>query len=214
MKKHILPIILIALLAAANIGLAHYVYNVFSAPEQKMPEANLEVVKAPEQAEAMTLPVETAAEEFVPVTPEGVNVALKGAAKSGGYQDVYLPNLAVNGDTSGPSYWEGEAGIWPNWFSVDFDDTYPIYCIKLGVCPAKIWGKRTQEFSIEVSEDGENYTEIVPNTKYQFDPLTGNYVIVEFDEVTAKSIKLVFQSNSGATGPQIAELEAYAKIKK
>lgn len=207
MKKHIVPIILIAILAIVNIGLAVYVKG-FTAPEQKMPEANLSVVTAPEQDEMMTMEQPTV-EDFVPVTPEGVNVALNGSVQSGGHQDVYLPMKAVDGNAAGASYWEGTAGVWPNWISVDFGDVYSIYCAKLCVCPDSIWGKRTQEFSIEVSLDGENYTEVAANQVYQYDPLYGNYVIVNFDEVPAKFIKVVFQSNSGASGPQVAELEAY-----
>lgn len=208
MKKHIVPIIIIAILAIVNIGLAVYVHG-FSAPEQKMPEANLSVVTAPEQDEMMT--VEEPTVDFVPVTPEGVNVALNGSCQSGGHQDVYLPNKAVDGNTAGASYWEGKAGEWPNWLSVDFGDVYSIYCAKLSVCPDSVWSKRTQEFSIEVSLDGENYTEVAANQVYQYDPLYGNYVIVEFDEVPAKFIRVTFQSNSGASGPQVAELEAYCK---
>lgn len=211
MKKHIVPIIIIAVLAIVNIALAVYVYGIFSEPEQKILDSNVQVVTAPEQAEMMTLEEETVP-DFIPVTPEGVNVALNGSCQSGGHQDVYLPNKAVDGNTAGGSYWEGEAGTWPNWLSVDFGDIYSIYCVKLSVCPDTVWSKRTQEFSIEVSTDGENYTEIVANETYQYDPLYGNYVIVEFDEeVPAKYIKVVFQSNSGASGPQVAELEAYCK---
>lgn len=213
MKKHIIPIILVAILAIVNIGMAAYVYGIFSAPENKVLDSNVTIVTAPAQEEMMTLEEETVP-EFEPITPEGVNVALKGSCQSGGHQDVYLANKAVNGDTKGPSYWEGAAGVWPNWFSVDFGDVYPVYCIKVSLCPAKVWSKRTQEFSVSVSTDGENYTEVSAKTVHQFDPLYGNYVIVEFDEIEAQYIKLEFHSNSGATGPQMAELEVYSKIKK
>ncbi len=213
MKKHIIPIILVAILAIVNIGMAVYVYGIFSAPEDKVLDSNVVQMTAPEQAEPLTLEKETV-KDFEPVTPEGVNVALKGKTSSGSNQDVYLPNKAVDGDTKGPSYWEGAAGVWPNWISVDFGDVYPVYCAKISLCPAAVWSKRTQEFSISVSTDGENYTEVSPSTVHQFDPLYGNYVIVEFDEVEAKSIKVEFKSNSGATGPQVAELEVYSMIKK
>lgn len=214
MKKHIIPIILVVILAIVNIGMAVYVYNIFSAPEDKVLDSNVTVVTAPDQEEDMTLEAETVEEEFVPVTPEGVNVALKGKTSSGGNQDVYLPNKAVDGDTTGSSYWEGAAGTWPNWISVDFGDIYPVYCAKISLCPAKVWTKRTQEMAVYVSTDGENYTEVAAKAEYQFDPLYGNYVIVEFDETEAKSIKVEFYANTGATGPQVAELEVFSKIKK
>lgn len=214
MKKHIIPIILVAILAVVNIGMAVYVYGIFSAPKNNVLEGNVNRVTAPAQDEDLTLEAETLKEEFVPVTPEGVNVALKGKTNSGGNQDVYLPNKAVDGDTTGPSYWEGSSGQWPNWISVDFGDVYPVYCAKICLCPAAVWSKRTQEFSVSVSTDGENYTEVAANAVYQFDPLYGNYVIVEFDETEARSIKLEFKANSGATGPQVAEIEVYSKIKK
>lgn len=210
MKKHIVPIILIVVLALVNIGLAVYVYGIFSEPEQKMLDSNVQIVTAPEQEEMMTLEKETVP-DFVPVTPEGVNVALNGSCQSGGHQDVYLANKAVDGKTAGASYWEGKSGQWPNWISVDCGDIYSVYCVKVSVCPDMVWSKRTQEFSVEVSLDGENYTEVAASEVHQYDPLYGNYVIVEFDEVPAKFVKLVFKSNSGASGPQVAELEAYCK---
>lgn len=214
MKKHIIPIILVVILAIVNIGMAVYVYGIFSAPEDKVLDSNVNRVTAPAQEEDLTLEAETVPDDFEPITPEGVNVALKGTMSSGGNQDVYLPNKAVDGDTSGPSYWEGKAGQWPNWLSVDFGDVYPVYCAKISLCPAAVWSKRTQEFSVSVSTDGENYTEVAANAVHEFDPLYGNYVIVEFDETEAQYIKLEFQSNSGATGPQVAELEVFSKIKK
>ena len=212
MKKHIIPIIIIAILAVVNIGLAIYVYAIFSEPQHEMPESNLTVVTAPAQEEDMTLEVKEV--EFTPVIPEGVNVAYKGVCSSGGNQDIYLANKAVDGDATGKSYWEGAAGVWPNYLTVDCGDIYPIYCLKVSLNPATIWSKRTQEFSVEVSTDGENYQEIAANQVYQFDPATGNYVIVDFDEVSARYVKLTFKSNSGATGPQVAELEVFSKIKK
>lgn len=212
MKKHIIPIVVIAILAVVNIGLAIYVYAIFSEPKHEMPESNLTVVTAPAQDEDMTLEVKEI--EFTPVIPEGVNVAYKGSCSSGGHQDVYLANKAVDGKTEGASYWEGKSGEWPNWITVDFGDIYPIYCAKVSLNPATIWSKRTQEFSVEISTDGENFQEVAASQVYQFDPATGNYVIVDFDEVSARYVKLTFKSNSGATGPQVAELEVFSKIKK
>lgn len=65
-----------------------------------------------------------------------------------------------------------------------------------------------QAFSIEVSTDGETFTEAAANDKYEFNPDTGNIVRVDFPAVEAEYVKLIFTSNSSArtAGAQAAEI--------
>ena len=81
----------------------------------------------------------------------------------------------------------------------------------LALNPDPIWGKRTQTFSISVSNDGENYIELLPTSNYDFDPNTGNLVVIDnFKETKAQYVQLTFTGNTGATAGQIAELEVYS----
>ena len=66
---------------------------------------------------------------------------------------------------------------------------------------------------IEASDDGQNYTEVIPSTDYDFDPKTGNQVVIDIDNVKMQYIRLTFTKNTGAVAGQIAELEVYTNDK-
>ena len=83
------------------------------------------------------------------------------------------------------------------------------HAIKVCLCPKSIWSRRTQSFGVEISKDGENYTELLPITEYLFDPDTANEVVLEFENTECMSVRLVFTGNSGAGEAQVAELEIY-----
>ena len=68
-----------------------------------------------------------------------------------------------------------------------------------------------QTFCVQISEDGENFTELIPANDYEFNPDTANEVVIDFDEVGCKAVQLVFTGNTGAGGAQVAEFEIYSK---
>jgi len=92
-------------------------------------------------------------------------------------------------------------------------NSYTIHTVVVGLNPAQIWGKRTQTFKIEASDDGQNYTEVIPSKDYDFDPKTGNQVVIDIDNVKMQYIRLTFTKNTGAVAGQIAELEVYTNDK-
>lgn len=205
MKKK--GIIIIAVLAVLLI-IMQIIVNVGKSPA-KMSDNNLTVVTAPEQEEAMK-DEQFEIEEYVSPTIEGTNVALNAIATDNGYTDVYPASLAVDGRRESSSYWEGPAEG-DSVITVNFKKAYNIHTIRIGLNPDKIWGPRTQTLSISVSEDGKDYTEIVPSKDYQFDPNTGNEIVItDFEEVKAQYIKVTITNNTGANGGQIAELEVYS----
>ncbi|MCR4650323.1 MAG: discoidin domain-containing protein [Lachnospiraceae bacterium] len=167
------------------------------------------VVEAPDQTESIT-PARFVREAFVPVVPDGVNISELARFDANGFNDVYPPGKAKDGKTDGPSYWEGEADAYPNIFTAEFDEPHRIHAIKLLLCPKTIWGARKQTFSVEVSTDGGDYVGLLPEQTYDFDPLTGNELVLEFEEIRAMKLRLIFTGNTGAGGGQIAELEIYA----
>jgi hypothetical protein len=201
--------VLIALLLIASIAVFIYAKNGIKEPPQEIAAANVTVIKAPEQTEAQVHP-DFIKEEYVLVLPEGTNVALKKKIVASSFTDVYNAPKAVDGDTKGASYWEGKSD-YPNYLTVDLENTAKIHAIRVALNPLPIWGKRTQTIAVNVSNDGTNYTELVKTKQYTFDPDAGNEVQISFDEMETRFVQLVFTQNSGAGGGQVAEFEIYSK---
>lgn len=207
MKKK--EIIIIAVLLVVFVGLRIFV-TVADSPA-KMSDKNVTQVTAPDQKEAQENEQFTVA----PVTEtkiEGTNVALDAPASANGYTDVYTPVYATDGSRDTTSYWEGE-GTGDDQLEVDLKKSYTIHTIRIGLNPATIWGKRTQTMKFSVSEDGKNYTDIVPTADYDFDPKKGNEVVIPFDAVKARYVKVTITNNTGAKGGQVAEFEIYSNDK-
>lgn len=166
------------------------------------------VVEAPEQTEAMEHEA-FAVEEYVSVLPEGENLALEGKIEASSFQESFVPRKAIDGRTAGASYWEGAKDSYPNLLTLNLKEEKSFHAIRVCLNPETLWGKRTQEFSVEISSDGESFTELVPSAAYEFTPDRNNEVILEFDETTAQYVQLKFTSNTGAGGGQVAEFEVY-----
>lgn len=204
-------IALIAILAVAIVVVLVLWMNGKKAYEDKMLNAasNVTVVESPEQDAAMEHEA-FIIEEYIPIVPEGTNIAEEGKIEASAYYDVYVPRKAIDGNLNGQSYWEAPADTYPNTLTITYEEPYEVHAVKVGLCPKTIWGKRNQEFSVEVTEDGENYTELVAMTSYEFTPDRNNEIVLEFDSVNIQGIRLTFQSNTGAGGAQVAEFEVYS----
>jgi len=204
-KVRIGLIVLLAILAA---GLWGYTFSISSkAEETAYGEVN---VVATADRTTSEIPARFVKEEYIPVIPDGVNIAEDAYFDANGYNDVYLSGKAKDGDTSGASYWEGAPDSYPNILTAVYNEEVNIHALRLLLCPLSIWGSRVQTFSVEISSDGENFTELIPSRDYTFDPNKGNEVVLEFDDVTVKAVRLQFTQNTGAVGAQLAELEIYS----
>lgn len=201
--------ILILLLVVANIGILYYYKTSIQEPPQNIDPANVTVVKAREQKEAEEHPA-FIAEEYKLVLPEGENVALGKKITANSFTQVYNAPKAVDGSSDGASYWEGTGG-YPNTLTVDLGEPLKIHAIRLALNPLAIWGKRTQTIAVEISDDGENFTELLAAQQYTFDPGYGNEVQLPFEEAATRFVRLVITENSGAGGGQAAEFEVYSK---
>jgi len=200
---------IIALLVVANIGILVYLFTQIKEPPQEIIASNVTVVGAREQTEAEEHP-DFIKEEYVLVLPEGTNVALEKKVDANVFGDVYTPKKATDGDVNGASYWEG-TNVYPNTITVDLENPTTIHTVRVCLNPMAIWGKRTQTISVQISADGENYTDLVDTKQYTFDPDTGNEIQIAFDETEARFVQLVITENSGAVGGQVAEFEVYSK---
>ncbi|MFA9380961.1 MAG: discoidin domain-containing protein [Acetanaerobacterium sp.] len=176
-----------------------------------MDPANVTVVKAPDQTEAEENP-DFKPEEIVYEVPEGTNIALDAKITMDGSQPGFVAKKAIDANTDAASYWEGKQDAYPNTLTLDFEEMKKIHAIRVCINPNAIWGKRTQTFSVNVSEDGEAFTELVASAAYDFDPATGNYVIINLEaEPETQYIQLEFTANTGAAGGQVAEFEVYSR---
>lgn len=210
MKAKILVPILSVILVVSLLVTGYSIFGGFGGEVTIDPD-NVEIVTNNANLSVKEHPDFTV-EEVEIVPPEGTNIALGKAVSSNGIQDVYQEKNAVDGSTEGASYWEGMNNAYPNELTVDLGAPSSINAVRILLNPLQIWSRRTQTFSISTSDDGTNFTEVVASTDYQFDPATGNQVVVHFDpEITAQHVRLTFTDNSGASAGQVAEFEVYSK---
>ena len=186
-------IVLAALALLASCGLLIYGFTVKDKP---MDEKNFTLVAAGEGYKEA---------ESEKAAAEG---ALTYTATASCQVSGYSPAFASDGDIE--TYWEG-VGDYPQYFVMELSEKTAVGRMVLKLNPIEIWGKRTQSFAVEASDDGENFNEILPDTVYTFDWAEGNTVEIAFTDagLNAKFIRLVFSSNSGAAGGQLAEVELY-----
>lgn len=208
MMKKIRMILLIALALAAAVVWCRAL-TMGSSDDTENKYGSVTVVETADRTTS-EVPEAFIKEEYIPVIPDGTNIADLSRFDANGYNDVYLPGKAKDGDTKGASYWEGAADSYPNILTAVYNENVNVHAIRLLLCPLSIWGTRIQAFSVEISADGENFTELIPMTDYTFDPNKGNEVVIEFDEVNIAAIRLNFTKNTGAVGAQVAEFEIYS----
>lgn len=200
---------LIALLAVIAAILWCAVLTLFIAGRNAS-YGQVSVVAAPDRTESTENPL-FVKEVYEPVIPEGTNIAEDAKMTANGFNDVYTPIKVNDGRTEGQSYWEGENGAYPNILTATFKEAHKIHAIKICLCPQSVWSMRMQTFCVQISEDGEKFTELIPTNDYEFNPDTANEVVMDFDAVECKAVQLVFTGNTGADGAQVAEFEIYSK---
>ena len=176
-------------------------------PAGETAEPGLTVVTAPEQTKAQRPPCFPDPEaNYIPM-PETENLAEGKPILSGEHTDVYVDSNVNDGKTD--TYWESKG--FPAEMTIDLQGSYSISTVAVRLNPSAIWEARTQEIAVLVSADGEDFTELVPATRYEFNPDTGNRIRIDFDAVEASFVRLVFTMNSSSRtgGAQAAEIEVY-----
>jgi subtilase family serine protease len=120
-------------------------------------------------------------------------------------QQTYAATNTNDGNVN--TYWEGAPGTYPNTLTVDLGSAQSVYKVVLKLTPS--WGTRTQTLSVLSSTDNVTYSTRAASSTYTFSPSSSNTVTITFAETSARYIRLNFTANSGATGGQVAEFEAY-----
>lgn len=121
----------------------------------------------------------------------------------------FTASKAVDGDIN--TYWEGAANKYPNTIQIDLGGPQNLDFAVLKLNPQKIWGKRKQTIEVQTGSNGADFTTLLPQQDYAFDPVeNSNTVLIQLN-TTARYVRFVFTKNTGGTAGQIAELEMYAK---
>lgn len=120
----------------------------------------------------------------------------------------FVGSKAADGDVN--TYWEGAANKYPNTLQVDLINSTQLDIAVLKLNPQKIWGKRIQTFTVEISENGSDFTTLIPETNYEFNPLENSNTVVIRLNAKARYLRFTFTKNTGANAGQLAELEVYA----
>lgn len=94
--------------------------------------------------------------------------------------------------------------------TVDLEEPQKISGFGILLNPRQIWNARTQDVEVQTSDDGEEFTTLLPTQTVEFDPMTDNRCYLPLDEsVQARYLRFVFTANSGADAGQAAEIEVY-----
>lgn len=174
----------------------------------RIPATNFTILEASDQTESTEHPAFiTEVYEFIEI--DGVNIALDADIEATSFTQSYTARKANDGDTSGASYWEGEADTYPCGLILDFEGMVNPHAIRLQLNPATVWGKRMQSFYIEYSTDGETYETLFEEDSYTFDPDFGNEVVLEFEAKELQYLRIMFTDNTGASAGQLAEISVY-----
>ena len=171
-------------------------------------ETIVTIVSAPEQTKAERPPCfPDPADDYIPL-PESENLAQGKPVISGAHTDVYVDRNVNDGKTD--TYWESKG--FPAESTFVLGETYDVTTVAVCLNPSSIWEPRIQEIAVQVSLDGESFTEAAAAEKYQFDAATGNRIRIDFAPVKAAYVKLIFTLNSSSRtgGAQAAEICVYA----
>ena len=200
-----LTIVFIALIGLALIAcLWAYLQP---AKAQETGEPGLTVVAAPEQTKAQRPPCFPDPEaNYIPM-PETENFALKRPITAGEHTDVYVSDNVNDGKTD--TYWESKG--FPAEMLISLEDVFTVSTVAVCLNPSSVWEPRIQEIAVQVSLDGETFTEVSAPDKYEFNADTGNRITIGFDPVQAAWVKVVFTLNTSSRtgGAQAAEIGVY-----
>lgn len=196
--KRIVPFILAVLMLAAPC---------LALGEEDAIETIVTIVPAPEQTKAEWPPCfPDPTGDYIPL-PETENLALGKPVTSGGHTDVYVDTNVNDGKTD--TYWESKG--FPAEIVFDLQGSCAVSTVAVCLNPSSIWEPRIQEIAVQVSMDGENFTEVAAPEKYQFDAAVGNRIRIDFESVQAAFVKVIFTLNSSSRtgGAQAAEIGIY-----
>ena len=127
----------------------------------------------------------------------------KSVTCSGGTQSPNEPKNAVDGDVSNRSGWH--SGSAPQWLQVDLGQVQTIDTVKLYTYYDN---NRYYRYFIEVSSDGEHFTQVVDQRK-NTTPSSDQGFKHSFEPVKARYVRVTMVSNSANPGVHVNEVLVY-----
>ncbi len=131
------------------------------------------------------------------------------------HYDVYTASKITDGNPDGTSYYESNA--LPAYLVIDLKDVYTIKNISLHLPSALTWDKRTQDIELLGSDSNNEYD--AKNTTFTsffkkpcvFDPLSGNKVLIDVDNIQMRYLKIVITTNdiAGNYKAQLSEVYVF-----
>ena len=133
------------------------------------------------------------------------------------HNDVYVVEKVVDGDPTGTSYYESKE--LPAHIVIDLGDVHCVNTIVLSLPPSIKWDARTQEIELLYADLNNSYSDtiefntLVAKTAYLFDPLVGNRIIINVNDVNMRFLKVVISSNDarGGYSAQLSEISVYGE---
>jgi len=132
------------------------------------------------------------------------------------YADVYPVNKLVDGEVGGTSYYESKS--LPAYVILDLGKIETISTIVLHLPPVLTWNTRHQTIAISYNADNLAYnpssppifTSLVPATAYEFNPASGNMVVISLTSTDVRFVRFDITTNDiGLYGAQLSEINIY-----
>ncbi|MBQ9210063.1 MAG: discoidin domain-containing protein [Clostridia bacterium] len=141
--------------------------------------------------------------DYIPLQ-EAENLAEGRPVQAGKHADVYVASNVNDGSTD--TYWESDG--FPAEMVIDLEGTHSVSTVAVCLNPSAIWEPRSQEIAVQVSLDGENFTEVAPAAMRDFDAATGNRIRIDFEAAEAAYVKVIFTKTTASRtmGAQAAEI--------
>ena len=203
-KNIVITVLCVIIIGSVGLG----AYNLSQGRKASgAPNPNVTVVAAPDQTDFEQHP------EWALPEPEvidyGENLALGKKVQQSSQTQVYNCRNVV--DESRYTYWEGAPDEYPGIVTIDLEESAALGGAQVMLSPNQMWGARTQEIEVQVSDDNENFTTVAARAALEFNPLTnGNAVYIPFDAgAQGQYVRFCFYSNTGASNGQAAEIEVY-----
>lgn len=142
-----------------------------------------------------------------PVKLANKNLATDKPVKATNWQADWVPANAVDGVPDNTSGWHSDP--YPQWLQVDLEDNYSINRIKLY---PYYDGRRSYQYTIEISQDGKSWTQVVDMTK-NVKPSDRQGDEHNFDSIKARYVKVNMLNNTANPGVHINELMVFEEQK-
>ncbi|MFB9364842.1 discoidin domain-containing protein [Kitasatospora albolonga] len=140
-----------------------------------------------------------------PGTP-GSNLAGGKPIEASGQAWTFAPANANDNNTA--TYWEGNAGAYPNTLTVKLGSDADLQRVVVKLNPDAAWGARTQNIQVLGKADGATgFTSLKAAADYRFDPASGANTVTIPVTGRASDVQLRITANSGAPAGQVAEYQ-------